>query len=109
MYARIVVLLAVVLVPVAAWGQPLADKVPADALIYVGWRGTEAMAADYGESRLKAVLDESNVPALFNEMLPRIIERVSREEPQAAEVMKIVAALGGPMWRHPTRRTFKPP
>ena len=37
--------------------QALADRVPGDAVIYVGWAGAEAAKAKYGETHLKAVLD----------------------------------------------------
>ena len=59
-----------------ARAQPLADLVPADAIIYVGWVGTGSMGAKYETSHFKAVLDASNVPAVFETLLPQFVQRV---------------------------------
>jgi len=35
--------LLLILAPAAAFAQALADRVPADAVLYVGWRGSADM------------------------------------------------------------------
>ena len=45
----------------AAWGQTLADKVPADAVLYVGWQGSDAAGPAYQASHFKAMLEALNV------------------------------------------------
>src|SRR3982751_1703418 len=71
----------------AALAQPLADRLPADTVVYVGWAGADSLGTQYEASHLKAVLEASNVPKLFDEFLPRVIEKIRQEEPQARDVL----------------------
>lgn len=105
------VLLALLLIP--AWCladaptvPPLADRVPGDALIYVGWAGSQSMGPGYNESNFKAVLDASAFPQLFSDFLPQLIQRIGRQDPKASEVMHLVLTIGGPLWRHPSAFYF---
>ena len=50
-----IIVAALSIIPLAN-AQPLADRVPADALLYFGWSGSENIGATYDQSRLKAVL-----------------------------------------------------
>src|SRR5687768_11146015 len=86
----------------AATAQPLADRVPADAILYVGWAGADKMPPGYEGSHLKAVLDAGQVPQFINEVIPKIFERAAQEDPDAGEAAEIAEALLLPMWRHPT-------
>ena len=101
MLKRIVAVLVVLVMPLAAGAQPLSDKVPADAMLYFGWQGSEGMPSSYQNSHLKALLDSSNIPQVFSQMVPRLIQRVSLEDREAAEHLKNVIAIGGPLWRRP--------
>jgi len=49
--------------------------VPSDALVYVGWQGIDELGETYTQSRLKAVLDVTEIAKLFNELLPALIEQ----------------------------------
>ena len=60
-----------------AAGQPLADHVPQDALVYVGWAGAEHLGPGFDQSNLKAFLDASNIRELINESLPRLFEKAN--------------------------------
>ena len=91
--------------PAAA--QPLVDRVPSDALLYVGWAGSERLAPAFQGSHLKGLLDSSNLPQLFSELGPRIVRRVQLEgmmegEPLAREVLPALLTLGETTWRRPT-------
>ncbi len=79
MRLRISAFLAVMCMPLAALAQPLADRVPADAIIYVGGLGTQSMPAGYAQSHLKALVDASNLQELCKTFLPALIERVGKE------------------------------
>src|SRR2546427_13232245 len=74
----------------SASAQPLADRVPADAIVYVGWRGAENVPG-YNESHLKAILDQSNIPAVFSQMLPQLIALASRQDPNAGAAFSTFA------------------
>ena len=86
--------------------QPLADRVPEDVLVYVGWCGATHMPSGYQGSHFKALLDESNIPELFTQFVPALINRASREQPQAEQHFKTMMALARPMWKYPTAAYF---
>src|SRR5207249_2552973 len=98
-FSRLILVITFLTSP--AFAQPLADKVPANSLFYFGWRGSEDLGAGYADSHLKAVLDQSNIPAVFNDMIPRAVLRVERANPQIGNVLRSITNVAGPMWRHP--------
>ena len=67
------------LAPLSASAQPLADKVPAEALVYIGWTGTDHMPVGYQDSHLKAMEEIANVPQLLREVLPRFMEKMQKQ------------------------------
>lgn len=83
-----------------AHGQSLADRVPADAVLYVSWRGSDALGSAYQDSRLKAVLADSQIPALLDQFLPQVMEKAGSLNPQAAKVGQLVSDLGKPLWHY---------
>jgi len=99
-------LLATLLTSTGVHAQPLADKLPGDALIYVAWRGADHLGPAYDQSHLKAVLDASNIPQLVNEFLPRAMKMLGDKQPEAAEVANLISAIGPNLWRHPTAFYF---
>ncbi len=103
---QVITVLVVMGIPLAARAQPLADRVPADAILYLGWQGSQGVGAGYEKSHLKAVLDASNLPQVFNDTIPRVIQRVAREDAQAGQMLQLVASLGAPFWRHPVAFYF---
>ena len=58
--------------------QPLADRVPADALVYVGWRGIESMGPGYDGSHLKAVLEAGAPGSIFEQLVPALVARIAQ-------------------------------
>ena len=103
-----IVAVVVCLLSSLAWGQPLADKVPEDAILYVGWQGSQSMPAAYAGSRLKGVLDASEFSQLLDDFLPRLMQRIGQENPQAGRVSTLVSAIAAPLWRHPSAFYFGP-
>jgi hypothetical protein len=102
MIARWTVLTMLVLAVGFAQAQPMGDKAPADALIYVGWQGADHLPAGYQQTRLKALLDSSKIPELLNTALPALVARVAQDDKQAAEGLAMFFSMAGPMWHHPT-------
>jgi prepilin-type processing-associated H-X9-DG protein len=82
--------------------QPLADRIPSDAVIYVGWAGADSMGPGYDGSHLKAILDAADIPRFINEALPKAVHRLGEQERQAGEAANVAAEVLRPMWRHPT-------
>jgi prepilin-type processing-associated H-X9-DG protein len=106
MLARLTALFVLLASPVLALGQALSDRVPADAIVYVGWTGSESLGPKYKGSNLESVLAESNIPAVFEQFLPEVFDKVAKENPDAAEPIKIFRTIAGPMWRHPSAFAF---
>lgn len=98
---RSLTVLIMVLCANGATAQPLADHVPADALIYFGWAGTQTPAPGYDGSRLQAIMDESNFPALIDEFIPAVARRIAKEDPQSALIINEMGGLIQAMIRYP--------
>jgi prepilin-type processing-associated H-X9-DG protein len=108
---RLIRSIVVAMVVLAAWApvnaQPLADRIPSDALLYIGWAGAEKLAPAYAESHLKGVLDSSAIPELFSELGPRIVRRIQLEQAMqgdgfAKEALPALLSIGEVMWKKPT-------
>lgn len=71
-----------------AWGQDLDQRVPGEGtVVFVQWKGAEALRGEYDGSRLKKVVDESNLPAVFGEFLPGVVEKIKQQSPMDAKVL----------------------
>src|SRR5262245_1389317 len=81
--------------------QPLADRVPDDAMIYRGWAGAEALGDSFKGSNLKAVLDNSKLRELFTQFTPQGAKKIIEHEPDAEKPLTMLMAIAGPMWKHP--------
>jgi hypothetical protein len=82
--------------------QPLADRIPDDALIYIAWRGADDPGSSYAQSRLKAFLDASAIPQLFSDTLPRALDKAAEHDRGAAIFREVLGKLGPSFWRSPT-------
>ena len=54
--------IAIALVGASQRRSSLADKIPDDAIIYVAWAESDALADPYKQLRLKGVVDHSTSP-----------------------------------------------
>jgi prepilin-type processing-associated H-X9-DG protein len=103
---RISFALVLLILSTTAFAQPLADRIPADAVVYVGWKGSADLGPQYDGSHTKAVIQASNLPQLFNQFLPDLIRKVRVKDPAAAEKLDLLSAVGAPLWRHPSAFYF---
>ncbi len=106
MFAKFTAFIAITLAPVLAFGQALADRVPADATIYLGWRGAADLGPGFSQSNLKAVLDESQIREFIDDFLPKAIERIGRDNGQAKAIGSIFTAIAKSTWHRPTAFFF---
>src|SRR5688572_29502597 len=102
----VLILLGAVFAPVTR-AQPLADRLPSDAILYVGWAGVEKLGPAYSGSHLKGVMDASNLPELFTDLFPKIARRLQLEQmmqgdPVLREIIPTVLAGGEAMWQRPS-------
>ncbi|HWP40020.1 MAG TPA: hypothetical protein VNL70_03770, partial [Tepidisphaeraceae bacterium] len=87
-------------------GQPLADHVPDDAIVYVAWCGADSLPPQYAQSHLKALLDASRIRELFTQFLPRAGQKLIEHEPDARQAVQFVEALSRPLWKYPAAFYF---
>lgn len=105
---RWTVLVAILSVALSStcFAQALVDRVPADAMIYVGWRGSQSLGAGYQGSNLRGFLAESQIPQFCDQFLPQLLDRIGRQDPNAAQAIAAFRSIAGPMWRHPSAFFF---
>src|SRR5271155_1544107 len=94
--------LALLVSPIWCAAQTLADRVPVDAIIYVGWRGAADLGSGYDQSHLMAILDQSQLPELLHTSLPAFIQRIETTYPDSAAFLDPLSTVGLPYWNHPT-------
>ncbi|MCC7145227.1 MAG: hypothetical protein IT443_02140 [Phycisphaeraceae bacterium] len=75
------ILAAAMLWSAAAYGQPLAEYLPADATVYVGWRGSEALGGEYDKSHLKAMAELTQIKQVLGTVWPKLMEKARQEDP----------------------------
>ncbi len=90
-----------ILFAVPAIGQVLADRVPADAIVYVGWAGADEMGPAYAKSHLAALIADSAMPKVFSDLLPALAKRIGKEDAEAGEIFGTILAVADPLWRRP--------
>jgi len=81
--------------------QALADHVPADAMVYVGFKGGDSPGAGYDGSHLQAILSASDLPRLMHDLAPELAARLGLENRLAASMTTSVMNIGGLVWRRP--------
>jgi prepilin-type processing-associated H-X9-DG protein len=102
MIARLAAVVVLLIAPVLALAEPLADHVPAGSIVYLGWRGSADLGPQYPQSNFKAMLDDSQVSDFIDRFLPAVIEKAGAMNPDAGQVGQILSAIGKPTWQHPT-------
>lgn len=99
---RICLALVLLFCASTARAQPLADSVPADAMIYVSWTGSDSMGKGYEGSHLQSVVQASNMKALIERVIPALSDMASMEDPDAARGLELVTSVFGAIFRYPT-------
>ena len=85
---------------------PLADRVPAGSIAYVGWAGGEALGESYAGTRTEALLAASAIPEVVTEYLPELLEALAREEREARPLVDFANKAGPILWRRPHALAF---
>jgi len=98
--------LAALAAPSAA--QPMIDRVPAEAVVYIGWRGADDLGEGYEGSRLRGVLTVVELEETFAQ-LSSAIRQVAEEQPEVPEQIAALRPLAESAWRHPTAVYLAPP
>ena len=85
----------------SAAAQPLADRVPGDAVLYVGWRGADALGESMKGSHLQGVLEKSGIPELVDRAIPAGREWLEAAWVGDPRVSPKLEALPSAMWARP--------
>src|SRR3954468_22315833 len=67
-----------------AFAQTLADRVPDDAIVYIGWRGAVGPGPAYQGSHLQTFVQGSHFQATFLQLLPQLLDRAAAKDADAA-------------------------
>ncbi len=86
----------------------LDDKVPLDAIAYVGWAGTDALGPQYANSNLKGILDASVIKDFIDKQLPKLIDQAGQQNPAAPAMIAKAQSTLAIVWKHPTAFYFCP-
>ena len=86
----------------AARAQPLADKVPADAMLYIGWQGYDTKSPGFAGSHFEAVLKAAEFQKFVDVTVPQILDKVAQKDQRAAGIIAVAVPVLKPMFRHPT-------
>ena len=95
-------ILLVACFPLFSIAQPMVDKLPGDALIYIGWSGVDTMGPGFAGSRFKAVWDATDMSSVVEEFIPAIIDRVAQESPEVRQFAPIAWPIIRAMAKHPS-------
>ncbi|WP_428938955.1 hypothetical protein [Fontivita pretiosa] len=101
-----ITVLTVLSLVVPVLGQPLADQVPEDAMLYLAWCGADSLPPEYAQSHLKALLDASRIRELFTQFLPQAGQKLIEQEPGSRQAVQMIQALSKPLWKYPTAIYF---
>jgi prepilin-type processing-associated H-X9-DG protein len=102
----IILLLTIALWPAMCHAQALADRIPADAILYAGWNGVDAPGPGFDQSHLKAILAVSDFQRFIHESLPSIAARIAAQDVQAGIAANLLTNVAGTLWHHPTALYF---
>lgn len=87
---------------VLAPAQALVDRVPADAMVYVGWRGTTDLGDGFAGSHAEAITKESKLSVLIDQTFPALVKFASSKSAQAGPIAEASRMILTSAWRYPT-------
>ena len=102
MRLNIAILLTLTLSAGLCRAQPLADRVPGDVVLYVGWHGVDGPIPGYEQSHLKAMVDASQISQLLHVCIPQMVQKLAASDAQAAEIANAGMDIESAFWKHPT-------
>ena len=85
---------------------PLAERIPRDALFYLGWAGSSNVKQSYAGTHAEALVAASDLQVLLERTLPGIGEAISRQNDEARPWVKFATEISPILFRHPTAVAF---
>jgi prepilin-type processing-associated H-X9-DG protein len=99
---KLAILLTLILSPGLCRAQPLAERVPSDVVLYIGWHGVSGSMTGYEQSHLKAMVDASQISQLLHICIPQMIHKLAISDPQTTELADDGMDIESSLWAHPT-------
>lgn len=87
-------------------GAPLADRLPDDAIVYIGWAGSSKLGPGYEQSHMKALIGKSDLKALVTQVWPQLLAKIAQDDPDAAKQAGLVEQLLEQVLAYPTAFYF---
>ncbi len=85
-----------------AQAQPLADRLPADTMVYVGWAGCDSLADAYDQSKLKKLYaTEDGEAESIGQVIAALAPVVAQEEPELARMLPKLGQIVDASLEHP--------
>ncbi|MGN6370479.1 MAG: DUF3352 domain-containing protein [Phycisphaerae bacterium] len=72
-------------VPAVAMAENDADRVPADAVAYLHWAGTDAMGPAYGSSHMKGLFDAFKLQQMLSSLMEQRLSKMDPKEKEDAQ------------------------
>jgi hypothetical protein len=79
---------------------PLADKIPADAVVYLGWAGADSLQGAYSTSNLANFIDHSNLRSVAADLIPKLFGQLAGHTWNEQATHAFDGALPV-LWKHP--------
>jgi hypothetical protein len=86
----------------SAVAPPLAEQIPAEALVYVGWSGLAAIQEQARQSPRSALWTNGRTADIGREVLPLVLNYVNSENPRMAGQMQWLWTIALGLRDHPT-------
>jgi prepilin-type processing-associated H-X9-DG protein len=108
---RKTLIVVVTLLCALAWAQvaraqALADKVPADALIFASWRGEADLGDAFTKSNFNGLLEATKARQQITDLLTQALDRAAKDDAAKAEGGKTVRDLMTLCWKEPSAFYF---
>ncbi|MFA7236286.1 MAG: hypothetical protein WC058_05425 [Phycisphaeraceae bacterium] len=85
---------------------PLADRLPDDAIVYIGWVGSSKLGPGYEQSHTKALIGKSDLKALVTQVWPQLLAKIAQDAPEGAKQAGLVERLLEQVLAYPTAFYF---
>jgi hypothetical protein len=81
------------------WAEGMADHVPADAMVFVEWPGTDALGAGYNGSNLKGIVDALELRSRIEQAISS--HEANTDDPEAKATIEMVRGWVSAAARNP--------
>jgi hypothetical protein len=107
MLKQLLAVLFLTVTAIHATAQPLAEWVPADAVVYIGWRGVDDPDLGYAGSNLQSLGNATDLAGALAQTLD-VIERANAGDEWAGLVVELIRSIGTASWHNPTAVYLQP-